>query len=143
MPSAGLTGLLKDGYKHFAGLEEAILKNVEACKGLADITRTSLGPNGTLHAPACPCWSGRAGATLAHGRFVVLPMPRLPPHDLGARARPLPSRTGPAPRVARGTFVCIPKYSAMWALGVAGRACGRAHGRAKLRTREAPALALL
>jgi len=46
MPTAGLTGLLKDGYKHFAGLEEAILKNVEACKGLADITRTSLGPNG-------------------------------------------------------------------------------------------------
>jgi T-complex protein 1 subunit theta len=43
---AGLTGLLKDGYKHFGGLEEAILKNIEACKGLQAITRTSLGPNG-------------------------------------------------------------------------------------------------
>ena len=42
----GLTSLLKDGYKHFSGLEEAILRNIEACKQLAQITRTSLGPNG-------------------------------------------------------------------------------------------------
>lgn len=40
----GLTSLLKDGYKHFSGLEEAILRNIEACKQLAAITRTSLGP---------------------------------------------------------------------------------------------------
>lgn len=44
MPS-GLTSLLKEGYKHFSGLEEAILRNVEASKQLAAITRTSLGPN--------------------------------------------------------------------------------------------------
>lgn len=44
--ASGLTSLLKEGYKHFGGLEEAILKNIEACKGLAAITRTSLGPNG-------------------------------------------------------------------------------------------------
>ena len=44
--SSGFSSLLKDGYKHFGGLEEAILKNIEACKGLAAITRTSLGPNG-------------------------------------------------------------------------------------------------
>jgi len=43
---AGLPGLLKDGYKHLSGLEEAILKNIEAIKKLAQITRTSLGPNG-------------------------------------------------------------------------------------------------
>lgn len=42
----GITSLLKEGYKHFTGLEEAILKNVEACKQLAAITRSSLGPNG-------------------------------------------------------------------------------------------------
>ena len=42
----GFSSLLKEGYKHFGGLEEAILKNIEACKGLAAITRTSLGPNG-------------------------------------------------------------------------------------------------
>jgi T-complex protein 1 subunit theta len=42
----GFTSLLKEGYKHFGGLEEAIMKNIEACKGLAAITRTSLGPNG-------------------------------------------------------------------------------------------------
>jgi len=43
---AGLPGLLKDGYKHLSGLEEAIIKNIEAVKKLAQITRTSLGPNG-------------------------------------------------------------------------------------------------
>lgn len=40
------SSLLKDGYKHYGGLEEAILKNIEATKQLAAITRTSLGPNG-------------------------------------------------------------------------------------------------
>lgn len=44
--SGGFSSLLKEGYKHFGGLEEAILKNIEACKGLAAITRTSYGPNG-------------------------------------------------------------------------------------------------
>lgn len=45
--ASGFTSLLKDGYKHMGGLEEAILKNIEACKALAAITRTSIGPNGT------------------------------------------------------------------------------------------------
>eukprot|EP00939_MAST-03C_sp_MAST-3C-sp1_P001169 g1169.t1 len=43
---AGLPGLLKDGYKHLSGLEEAIVRNIEAVKKLAQITQTSLGPNG-------------------------------------------------------------------------------------------------
>lgn len=38
--------MLKEGHKHLSGLEEAVLKNIEACKGLAQITRTSMGPNG-------------------------------------------------------------------------------------------------
>lgn len=41
-----MTGLLKDGYKTFSGVEEAIMKNAEACKDLATITQSSLGPNG-------------------------------------------------------------------------------------------------
>jgi len=42
----GITGLLKDGGKHFAGVDEALIKNIEACKGLSQITKTSLGPYG-------------------------------------------------------------------------------------------------
>lgn len=42
----GFRGLLKDGYKHMSGLEAAVLKNVEACRQLSNMTRTSLGPNG-------------------------------------------------------------------------------------------------
>ncbi|EGC32880.1 hypothetical protein DICPUDRAFT_155125 [Dictyostelium purpureum] len=42
----GLTDMLKDGAKHFSGKDEAILRNIDATKQLAEITRTSLGPNG-------------------------------------------------------------------------------------------------
>jgi len=38
--------LFKEGYKSFSGLEEAILKNIDACLQLSNITRTSMGPNG-------------------------------------------------------------------------------------------------
>jgi len=38
--------MLKDGHKHLSGLEEAVLKNIEACKQLSKITCSSLGPHG-------------------------------------------------------------------------------------------------
>lgn len=41
----GLMSLLKEGGKHFTGLEEATYRNIDACRKLAAITRTSLGPN--------------------------------------------------------------------------------------------------
>lgn len=42
----GLTDMLKDGYKHLSGRHEAVLSNIEAVRGLGNITKTSLGPNG-------------------------------------------------------------------------------------------------
>ncbi|KAK9801408.1 hypothetical protein WJX73_007565 [Symbiochloris irregularis] len=42
----GLQSMLKEGHKHLSGLQEAVLKNVEACKQLSQITRSSMGPNG-------------------------------------------------------------------------------------------------
>eukprot|EP00803_Ostreobium_quekettii_P000642 evm.model.scf_83.6 EVM.evm.TU.scf_83.6 scf_83:144034-148310(-) len=42
----GLPAMLKEGYKFFSGVNEVVVKNIEACKGLSLITRTSLGPNG-------------------------------------------------------------------------------------------------
>lgn len=41
-----LTSLLKDGYKLYSGVEEAIVRNIEAVKEISHMTRTSLGPNG-------------------------------------------------------------------------------------------------
>ena len=41
----GLSSLLKNGYKTMGGVD-AVIKNIEACGALAEITRTSLGPNG-------------------------------------------------------------------------------------------------
>jgi T-complex protein 1 subunit theta len=46
MFSGGIQSLLKEGSRHFSGTEEAILRNIEACKQLATVTRTSLGPLG-------------------------------------------------------------------------------------------------
>jgi len=42
----GLSELLKEGSKHLSGVSEATLQSIEAVKGLAQIVRTSLGPNG-------------------------------------------------------------------------------------------------
>ncbi|KAI8470953.1 MAG: chaperonin complex component [Monoraphidium minutum] len=42
----GIQSMLKEGHKFFSGVDEAVIKNIDACKGLSAITRTSLGPNG-------------------------------------------------------------------------------------------------
>ena len=38
--------LLKEGYKTYTGVEESIMRNIEAVKEISNMTRTSLGPNG-------------------------------------------------------------------------------------------------
>jgi len=38
--------MLKEGHKHFSGLEEALLRNINACKEISKLTKTGLGPNG-------------------------------------------------------------------------------------------------
>lgn len=42
----GFQNMLKEGHKHFSGLEEALLRNINACKEISKVTRTGLGPNG-------------------------------------------------------------------------------------------------
>ncbi|KAK9903065.1 hypothetical protein M0R45_001281 [Rubus argutus] len=46
MSQYGIQSMLKEGHKHLSGLDEAVVKNIDACKQLSTITRTSLGPNG-------------------------------------------------------------------------------------------------
>ncbi|CAD6262245.1 unnamed protein product [Miscanthus lutarioriparius] len=46
MAGYGIQSMLKEGHRHLSGLEEAGLKNIDACCELSAITRTSLGPNG-------------------------------------------------------------------------------------------------
>ncbi len=38
--------LLKDGFRTYSGVEEAIVRNIEAVKEISSMARTSLGPNG-------------------------------------------------------------------------------------------------
>ncbi|XP_069746143.1 T-complex protein 1 subunit theta isoform X2 [Narcine bancroftii] len=42
----GFAQMLKEGAKHFSGLEDAVYRNIQACKELAQTTRTAYGPNG-------------------------------------------------------------------------------------------------
>lgn len=44
--ASGLQGMLKEGHSSYEGVDEAILRNINAAKELAAIVRTSLGPNG-------------------------------------------------------------------------------------------------
>lgn len=44
--ASGLQGMLKEGHNSYEGVDEAILRNINAAKELAAIVRTSLGPNG-------------------------------------------------------------------------------------------------
>ncbi|KAL5457355.1 hypothetical protein EMCRGX_G034604 [Ephydatia muelleri] len=46
VPRVGFSSMLKEGARHFHGLEEAVYRNINACKDLAKITRSSYGPNG-------------------------------------------------------------------------------------------------
>jgi len=44
--AGGMSNMLKEGSKHFSGVEEAVLKNTQAGKELAHMVRSSLGPSG-------------------------------------------------------------------------------------------------
>eukprot|EP00051_Salpingoeca_urceolata_P026688 m.478210 g.478210 ORF g.478210 m.478210 type:complete len:547 (-) comp21076_c0_seq1:296-1936(-) len=46
VPRSGLQNMMKDGAQHMQGLEEAVYRNINACKELSHIVRTSFGPNG-------------------------------------------------------------------------------------------------
>lgn len=45
VPKAGMS-LFKDGYKTMSGIEDAVLRNIQAVNELSDMVRTSFGPNG-------------------------------------------------------------------------------------------------
>lgn len=46
VPRAGGPALFKEGYKHLQGIEESVLRNIQAANELSDIVRTSFGPHG-------------------------------------------------------------------------------------------------
>ncbi|XP_049833626.1 T-complex protein 1 subunit theta [Schistocerca gregaria] len=42
----GMAQMLKDGARYFSGLEEAVYRNINACKQFSQTVRTAYGPNG-------------------------------------------------------------------------------------------------
>lgn len=59
VPKAGGPDLFKSGYKYMSGLEEAVLRNIQAVGELTEIVRTSFGPNGE-RAASCELRQQRA-----------------------------------------------------------------------------------
>jgi len=60
----GLTSLLKEGSKHLSGVQEAVVRNIEAVKEFILIVRSSMGPNGgKIHLND---FTGRACSSLFH-----------------------------------------------------------------------------
>ncbi|KAJ7576781.1 chaperonin Cpn60/TCP-1 family [Mycena floridula] len=46
VPKSNSLQIFKDGYKHLQGIEEAVLRNIQAVNELSDLVKTSFGPNG-------------------------------------------------------------------------------------------------
>ncbi|KAF9476874.1 T-complex protein 1 [Pholiota conissans] len=46
VPKSNNLQLFKEGYKYLQGLDEAVLRNIQAVNELSDLVRTSFGPNG-------------------------------------------------------------------------------------------------
>ncbi|KRZ72880.1 T-complex protein 1 subunit theta [Trichinella papuae] len=46
IPRVGFARLLKDGARHYRGVEESLFRNIEACLGIAATVRSSFGPKG-------------------------------------------------------------------------------------------------
>merc|ERR1711962_742984 len=46
VPKTVMQQMMKQGAQHFKGLEEASFRNIDACKQLTQILRSSFGPNG-------------------------------------------------------------------------------------------------
>ena len=42
----GINDIMKEGSSMLSGVEEALIKNVDACAKLMEVGQTSLGPNG-------------------------------------------------------------------------------------------------
>eukprot|EP01134_Creolimax_fragrantissima_P003683 CFRG3683T1 len=46
VPQSGLASMMKEGTSNFSGMEEAVFRNIKACRELFNVVQTSLGPNG-------------------------------------------------------------------------------------------------
>jgi T-complex protein 1 subunit theta len=46
VPQGQMGRMMKDGAQHYSGVEEAVYRNIKACKDISQIVKTSFGPNG-------------------------------------------------------------------------------------------------
>ncbi|KAG2562809.1 hypothetical protein PVAP13_8KG284329 [Panicum virgatum] len=118
MPGYGIQSMLKEGHHHLSGLDEAVLKNIDACGELSAITRTSIGPNGELRSLSCllPLF-GLAGAGWAGSGASGVGRPRRRATSRGPPSSSTRTRRGLAGQVQL-------QRSGRWV----GRAGGRSGG---------------
>eukprot|EP00038_Savillea_parva_P007711 m.172037 g.172037 ORF g.172037 m.172037 type:complete len:549 (+) comp13463_c0_seq1:46-1692(+) len=46
VPQSGLSRMMKSGTQHYSGIDEAVVRNITACRDIANMVKTSFGPNG-------------------------------------------------------------------------------------------------
>merc|ERR1719198_94081 len=46
VPQTGLGRMMKSGTRHYSGVEETVVRNIGACREIANMVKTSFGPNG-------------------------------------------------------------------------------------------------
>jgi T-complex protein 1 subunit theta len=46
VPQGKVASMMKDGSQHYSGVDEAVFRNIQACKDIAKIVKSSFGPNG-------------------------------------------------------------------------------------------------
>ena len=76
VPKSNNIQLFKDGYKYLQGIDEAVLRNIQAVNELSDLVRTSFGPNGAYiifeFARTSLIYAGRNKLVINHlGRIFV------------------------------------------------------------------------
>jgi len=42
----GFASMMKDGARHFSGIEEAVFRNIDACNEFSETISSAFGPNG-------------------------------------------------------------------------------------------------
>lgn len=83
--ASGLQGMLKEGHTSYDGVDEAILRNINAAKELAAIVRTSLGPNGERNKLSSAAFSFRI--IIAHPLYAFDARNHLSPRRLCSATR--------------------------------------------------------
>ncbi|KAB5593795.1 T-complex protein 1 subunit theta [Ceratobasidium theobromae] len=100
VPKSTNIQLFKDGYKHLQGIEEAVMRNIQAVAELSSLVRTSFGPNGASAPSLRPLTSLQAetSSSSTTSARCLSPRTQLPSSAKSKSSIPLQSSSSWRPR---------------------------------------------